>query len=295
MLVPEGAAVEVEPGPQYVSRGGEKLAGALEAFQLDVKGLVAVDVGASTGGFTDCLLRNGAARVYAIDVGYGLIDYRLRQDPRVSVLERVNIRYLESLPEKADLATIDVSFISLEKVIPTVTRLLKTDSRIVALVKPQFEAKRQEVGKRGVVRDPQVHAAVLGRHIAWGDEAGLAAARTDDIAAAGAGGQQGILRAVANRKRQTREQDRHRLSPEDGGGARPRREAARIALPRVARGVGEQGLGRHGCEAERPGHGPRHHRRRRWHSARRGAARRPVRCAAAGHQSRPARLPDRAA
>jgi 23S rRNA (cytidine1920-2'-O)/16S rRNA (cytidine1409-2'-O)-methyltransferase len=173
MLVPEGAPVEVEPGPQYVSRGGEKLAGALEAFQFDVSGLVVVDVGASTGGFTDCLLRNGAARVYAVDVGYGLIDYRLRQDPRVTVVERVNIRYLESLPEKADLATIDVSFISLEKVIPAVVRLLKEDSRIVALVKPQFEARRQEVGKRGVVRDPQVHAAVLGRHIAWGARHGL--------------------------------------------------------------------------------------------------------------------------
>jgi 23S rRNA (cytidine1920-2'-O)/16S rRNA (cytidine1409-2'-O)-methyltransferase len=127
-----------------------------------------MDIGASTGGFTDCLLRNGAARVYAIDVGYGLLDYRLRQDSRVTVLERVNIRYLESLPEKGDVATIDVSFISLEKVIPAVAKLLKPDGRIVALVKPQFQAKRSEVGKRGVVRDPQVHAAVLGRHIAWG-------------------------------------------------------------------------------------------------------------------------------
>jgi 23S rRNA (cytidine1920-2'-O)/16S rRNA (cytidine1409-2'-O)-methyltransferase len=172
-LVSGDAAVEVVAGAQYVSRGGEKLAGALAAFQLDVAGLVAIDVGASTGGFTDCLLRNGAARVYAIDVGYGLIDYRLRQDPRVSVLERVNIRYLESLPEKGDVATIDVSFISLEKVIPAVTRLLKTGGRIVALVKPQFQAKRQEVGKRGVVRDPQVHAAVLGRHVAWGAGRGL--------------------------------------------------------------------------------------------------------------------------
>ena len=172
-LVSGDAAVEVVAGAQYVSRGGEKLAGALAAFRLDVAGLVAIDVGASTGGFTDCLLRNGAARVYAIDVGYGLIDYRLRQDPRVSVLERVNIRYLESLPEKGDVATIDVSFISLEKVIPAVTRLLKAGGRIVALVKPQFQAKRREVGKRGVVRDPQVHAAVLGRHVAWGAGQGL--------------------------------------------------------------------------------------------------------------------------
>ena len=172
-LVPADASVEVAAGAQYVSRGGEKLAGALAAFRLDVTGFVAIDVGASTGGFTDCLLRNGAARVYAIDVGYGLIDYRLRQDARVSVLERVNIRYLESLPEKGDIATIDVSFISLERVMPAVMRLLKARGRVVALVKPQFEAKRREVGKRGVVRDPQVHAAVLGRHVAWGAGQGL--------------------------------------------------------------------------------------------------------------------------
>jgi 23S rRNA (cytidine1920-2'-O)/16S rRNA (cytidine1409-2'-O)-methyltransferase len=172
-LVAVEAEVEVIAGERYVSRGGEKLAGALEAFGLDVSGLVALDAGASTGGFTDCLMRNGAARVYAVDVGYGLIDYRLRQDPRVVLLERVNIRYLESLPEKADLATIDVSFISLQKVIPAVTKLLKAGGRIVALVKPQFEAKRREVGKKGVVRDPQVHAAVLGRHIFWGASRGL--------------------------------------------------------------------------------------------------------------------------
>jgi 23S rRNA (cytidine1920-2'-O)/16S rRNA (cytidine1409-2'-O)-methyltransferase len=172
-LVAADATVEVVAGPRYVSRGGEKLAGALADFRLDVSGLVAVDVGASTGGFTDCLLRRGAARVYAIDVGYGLVDYRLRRDPRVTVLERVNIRYLESLPEAGDVATVDVSFISLEKVIPVVAGLLKPGGRIVALVKPQFQAKRREVGKKGVVRDPQVHAAVLGRLVAWGAGRGL--------------------------------------------------------------------------------------------------------------------------
>jgi 23S rRNA (cytidine1920-2'-O)/16S rRNA (cytidine1409-2'-O)-methyltransferase len=172
-LVAADATVEVVAGPRYVSRGGEKLAGALADFRLDVSGLVAIDVGASTGGFTDCLLRGGAARVYAVDVGYGLIDYRLRRDPRVTVLERVNIRYLESLPEPGDVATIDVSFISLEKVIPVVAGLLKPGGRIVALVKPQFQAKRREVGKKGVVRDPQVHAAVLGRLVAWGAGRGL--------------------------------------------------------------------------------------------------------------------------
>jgi 23S rRNA (cytidine1920-2'-O)/16S rRNA (cytidine1409-2'-O)-methyltransferase len=172
-LVPPEAAIDLLASPQYVSRGGDKLAHALRAFRLDVEGLVAVDVGASTGGFTDCLLQNGAARVYAVDVGHGLLDYRLRQDPRVAVRERVNIRYLESLPERADLATIDVSFISLEKVIPAVARLLKEEGRVLALVKPQFQARREEVGKRGVVRDPQVHAAVIGRMVAWAAARGL--------------------------------------------------------------------------------------------------------------------------
>ncbi|MGD0765263.1 MAG: TlyA family RNA methyltransferase [Dehalococcoidia bacterium] len=173
VLVSSGVAVELLAGPQYVSRGGDKLAHALREFHLDVDGLVAVDVGASTGGFTDCLLRSGAARVYAVDVGYGQLDYRLRQDPRVTTLERVNIRYLENLPEKGDLAAVDVSFISLEKVIPALTKLLKDGAMIVALVKPQFQARRPEVGKKGVVRDPQVHAAVLGRLIAWGAGNGL--------------------------------------------------------------------------------------------------------------------------
>ena len=173
-LVPPEADVRILASPRYVSRGGDKLAHALDVFELDVAGQVAVDVGASTGGFTDCLLQRGAARVYAIDVGYGLLDYRLRQDPRVVAMERVNVRYLESLPpsaprevERVDLATIDVSFISLEKVIPAAEKILKPGGRIVALVKPQFEARRHEVRRGGVVRDPQVHAAVLGRVIAW--------------------------------------------------------------------------------------------------------------------------------
>jgi len=173
-LVALDADIRVLAGPQYASRGGEKLVHALDAFALDVRGLTVVDAGASTGGFTDCLLQRGAARVYAVDVGRGLLDWRLRQDPRVVVMEGVNVRYLKSLPvrqaglpEKGDLATIDVSFISLEKVIPPVVGLLKEGARIVALVKPQFQARREEVRRGGVVRDPQVHAAVLGRFIAW--------------------------------------------------------------------------------------------------------------------------------
>jgi len=172
-LVSALAAIDLLASPQYVSRGGDKLAGALQAFRLNVEGLVAIDVGASTGGFTDCLLQNGAARVYAVDVGYGLLDYRLRRDPRVDVRERVNIRYMESLPEKADIATIDVSFISLEKVIPTVANLLKEGGVILALLKPQFQARREEVGKKGVVRDSQIHAAVIGRLVAWAATHGL--------------------------------------------------------------------------------------------------------------------------
>jgi len=174
--IAEEARVELARSPRYVSRGGEKLEHALRAFRLDVRGLVALDVGASTGGFTDCLLQHGAARVCAVDVGYGQLDYRLRQDPRVVVLERTNARELHELPPQVgrpDLATIDVSFIGLEKVLPSVIRLLKPGGRIVALVKPQFQAKRNEVGKGGVVKDPLVHAAVLGRMVAWAPDEGL--------------------------------------------------------------------------------------------------------------------------
>jgi len=171
--VADDARIELAKPPKYVGRGGEKLEHALDAFALDVRGLVALDAGASTGGFTDCLLQRGAARVYAVDVGYGQLDYRLRQDARVVVLERTNIRELAELPEQADLATIDVAFIGLEKVLPSVIRLLRPGGRVVALVKPQFQAKRSEVRKGGVVKDPLVHATVLGRVVAWGAAHGL--------------------------------------------------------------------------------------------------------------------------
>lgn len=173
MAVAEDAAIELARSPRYVGRGGEKLEHALRVFALDVRGLVALDVGASTGGFTDCLLQHGATRVYAVDVGYGQFDYKLRQDPRVVLLERTNIRELPGLPETPDLATIDVSFIGLEKVLPKVVDLLRPGGRIVALAKPQFQARRNEVGKGGVVKDPLVHAVVLGRIIAWAAGQGL--------------------------------------------------------------------------------------------------------------------------
>ncbi len=165
--VPPEGVVCLDTGPEYIGRGGVKLVAALEQFGLGVDGAVALDVGASTGGFTDCLLKRGAARVYALDVGYGQLDYSLRQDSRVTVMERVNARHSFSLPEKVDLATVDVSFISVTRVLPSLTEHLRDDGSIIAMVKPQFEARREEVGKGGVVRDPRVHARVLARVIAW--------------------------------------------------------------------------------------------------------------------------------
>lgn len=155
--------VAVAEHDAYVSRGGLKLERAFEAFPLDVSGKIALDAGASTGGFTDCLLRHGAARVIAVDVGYGQLDWSLRQDPRVDVLERTNIRYIEpgQLPAVPALATFDLSFISLKKVLPAVIKCLSPGFEIVALVKPQFEAGRGQVGKGGVVRDLEVHRRVL--------------------------------------------------------------------------------------------------------------------------------------
>ena len=166
-LVAEEAAITILKPPPFVSRGGIKLDYALDRFQLDVLSKVVADIGASTGGFTDCLLKRGASRVYAIDVGYGQLDYRLRCDPRVVVMERVNARYPIPLPEKVDLATIDLSFISVEKVIPSVAQLLNEKGYLLVLIKPQFEARRGEVGKGGIVKQSIVHARVLGRFIAW--------------------------------------------------------------------------------------------------------------------------------
>jgi 23S rRNA (cytidine1920-2'-O)/16S rRNA (cytidine1409-2'-O)-methyltransferase len=156
----------VEPDHPYVSRGGVKLEHALGAFGIEVSGRVALDIGASTGGFTDVLLKHGAARVVALDVGHGQLDWRLRNDPRVVVLERVNARALtvDQLPPEArvvDLVTIDVSFISLRQILPVVPRLLAPHADVIALVKPQFEAGRGEVGKGGIVRDEAVHARVV--------------------------------------------------------------------------------------------------------------------------------------
>ncbi len=174
MRVAGGADIRLKARPPYVSRGGLKLEAALDSFTLQVAGAVAADVGASTGGFTDCLLQRGAKKVYAIDVGYGQLAWRLRQHPQVVVMERVNVRYLESLPEPIDLATVDVSFISLELVLPSVMGWLKPAGDIIALIKPQFEAGRAEVGRGGVVKDAEVHRGVLDKILAWALDHGLA-------------------------------------------------------------------------------------------------------------------------
>lgn len=152
----------VERGPRFVSRGGEKLEAALHAFHIAMEGRVCADVGASTGGFTDCLLQSGAARVYAIDVGRGILDWKIRRDSRVIVMEDLNARYIEQLPETVSLVTIDASFISLKVLLPVVRGWLTTPGEVLALIKPQFEAGRKQAARtKGVIRDPEVHREIL--------------------------------------------------------------------------------------------------------------------------------------
>ena len=161
---PEEAKIEVKGSTNpYVSRGGLKLAKAMESFGIKLDNLVCMDVGASTGGFTDCMLKNGAVKVYSVDVGHGQLDWGLRNDERVVVMEKTNIRYVtpDDIDDRLDFASIDVSFISLEKVLPPVRELLKDDGEVVCLIKPQFEAGPDKVGKKGVVRDPAVHEEVI--------------------------------------------------------------------------------------------------------------------------------------
>ena len=167
LLARDDHPLEVRGRLPYVGRGGVKLAHALESFGLDVAGTVALDVGASTGGFTDCLLQRGTRLVYAVDVGRGQIDDRLRRDPRVVVMEGVHAGYPFELSGGVGLATVDVSFISFTRVLPHAARHVRDGGPIIALVKPQFEAPRRDVGRGGVIRDPRVHAAVLARAIAW--------------------------------------------------------------------------------------------------------------------------------
>ena len=176
LMVPVTAEIRIKGEVlPFVSRGGLKLEKALESFAIDVTGVCAIDVGASTGGFTDCLLTRGARRVIAVDVGYGQLAWKLREDPRVVNLEKTNIRYLEpaALPEVPDLAVIDASFISLDKVLPPTLRLIRSGGAIVALIKPQFEVGRGQVGKGGVVRDEKKHAEVVASVTAFAEGLGL--------------------------------------------------------------------------------------------------------------------------
>ena len=173
MTLDEDAALEVRGGLRYVSRGGLKLEKAMRCFPIALTGKVAADIGASTGGFTDCMLQNGAKKVYAVDVGYGQLAWSIRNDPRVVCLERTNARYLtaEQIPEPLDFASIDVSFISLGLILPALRPLMARDGEVAALVKPQFEAGKDKVGKKGVVRDRLVHLEVLERFLIHAEEA----------------------------------------------------------------------------------------------------------------------------
>lgn len=172
---PPGVTLTVAELPRYVSRGGEKLEAALQKFPIDVEGAVCADVGSSTGGFTDCLLQNGAARVYAIDVGKGLLHWSLRNDPRVVLMEGVNARYLEELPDQVRIVTVDAAFISLKLLFPQIRSWLGPSADIVALVKPQFEAGPELVGKGGIVKDPRVHQQVLESVLRAANDVNLAA------------------------------------------------------------------------------------------------------------------------
>lgn len=175
-LYSEGCRITLKEKPPFVGRGGEKLAAGLASFAVNPEGMICADIGCSTGGFTDCLLQNGAARVYSVDVGYGVLDWSLRNDDRVVVLERTNARYLtrDVIPEPLDLAVIDASFISLNLLLPSVCGLFDGNIRIIALVKPQFELPREKVARGGVVRDTHLHEEALQMVRGFASETGLA-------------------------------------------------------------------------------------------------------------------------
>lgn len=172
----ERVRIEVKGGEQkYVSRGGYKLEKAMETFPLVLEDYVCMDIGASTGGFTDCMLQNGAKKVYAVDVGHGQLSWRLRNDERVICMERTNFRYVkqEDIPDMMDFASVDVSFISLTKILPPARSLLKDEAKMVCLIKPQFEAGKEKVGKKGVVREPKIHIEVIEKILTFASENGF--------------------------------------------------------------------------------------------------------------------------
>lgn len=202
-LVARDACIEICKRAPFVSRAGEKLAPALEAFSIDPSGAICLDVGCSTGGFTDCLLQKGAAKVYAVDVGYGQLAWKLRQDTRLVLLERTNIRYLDPslVPELVQLAVIDVSFISLSLVLPSVARFLQEGARVVALVKPQFEVGKGKVGSGGIVRDDGQRADVVRKVMDCAAGLGLLAVGTQESTVKGRKGNREILVAFEYRSK----------------------------------------------------------------------------------------------
>ncbi|HSA86863.1 MAG TPA: TlyA family RNA methyltransferase [Nitrospira sp.] len=195
-VIPIDAVIEIigESKP-FVSRGGEKLRAALGACSIDPQGLICLDVGCSTGGFTDCLLQRGAAKVYAVDVGYGQFDWRLRQDPRVVLIERTNIRYMSpsAVPDPVALVVIDVSFISLTKVLPPIMKFLRSPAYVIALIKPQFEVGKGQVGRGGIVRDDAQRTEAVHRVVRFAADIGLRTVRTVTAPIKGKKGNQEIL------------------------------------------------------------------------------------------------------
>jgi len=200
-LLDEQTAITVKPARKYVGRGALKLESALDYFQIDIRGKTALDIGASTGGFTDCMLQRGAERVYAVDVGYGQLDWKLRNDPRVIVLEKINARFLkrEQIQALVDVCVIDVSFISLTLILPNAVALLKLDGVIIALIKPQFELQRSDVGKGGIVRDPRLHQKAQDKIIAFVNDLGHVVAGIAPAVIKGADGNQEFFACIRRR------------------------------------------------------------------------------------------------
>lgn len=200
-LLDEQTAIAVKPTRKYVGRGALKLESALEHFDIDVHGKTALDIGASTGGFTDCMLQRGAEKVYAVDVGYGQLDWKLRNDPRVIVLEKINARFLthDHISELVDICVIDVSFISLTLVLANALALLKPAGVILALIKPQFELQRSEVGKGGIVRDPRLHQKAQDKIVAFVNDLGHVVTGIAPAAIKGADGNQEFFACIRKR------------------------------------------------------------------------------------------------
>jgi 23S rRNA (cytidine1920-2'-O)/16S rRNA (cytidine1409-2'-O)-methyltransferase len=200
-LLDAGAAISVKPTRKYVGRGALKLESALNHFQIDVQGKTVLDIGASTGGFTDCMLQRGAEKVYAVDVGYGQLDWKLRNDPRVTVLEQINARFLtrDQIQELVDICVIDVSFISLTLILANAFRLLKPAGLILALIKPQFELKRSDVGKGGIIRDPHLHQKAQDKIVAFVNYLGHVVTGIAPAAIKGADGNQEFFACIRKR------------------------------------------------------------------------------------------------